>query len=92
MFLLDTGVLSAMLTGLLGPRVAAWIAGRPIDLCKKAVSQAEMVSGIAVIREGGRRRQLEAAAGVRGLPAGGVADSEARSHASLYRTIAAPAW
>jgi toxin FitB len=63
MFLLDTNVLSAMMTGLPVPRVAAWIAGRPIDLLyTTTVSQAEILSGIAVMREGRRRRALEAAA------------------------------
>src|ERR1700733_5081962 len=63
MFLLDTNVLSAMMSGSPAPRVAAWIAGRPTDLLyTTSGSPAGILAGLALMREGRRRRLLEAAA------------------------------
>ena len=45
------------------PQVAAWIAGQPADLLfTTSVSQAEILSGLAIMPEGGRRLDLETAA------------------------------
>lgn len=63
MFVLDTNVLSAMMLRHPAPEVAAWVAGQPIDvLFTTSICQAEVLAGIAVMREGSRRRDLEAAA------------------------------
>jgi toxin FitB len=43
--------------------VAAWIAAQPADLLfTTALSQAEILSGLAIMPDGRRRRDLEAAA------------------------------
>ncbi len=63
MFVLDANVLSAMMMRHPAPEVAAWVAGQPIDvLFTTSICQAEVLAGIAVMREGRRRRELEAAA------------------------------
>lgn len=63
MFLLDTNVLSAMMGRERVSAVAAWVAAQPEDeLCTASVCQAEILAGIAVLPDGLRRRQLEAAA------------------------------
>src|SRR5260370_22057847 len=63
MFVLDTNVLSAMMRFQMEPRVAVWIAGQPADLLfTTSVSQAEILSGLAIMAEGRRRLDLEAAA------------------------------
>jgi predicted nucleic acid-binding protein len=62
MFLLDTNVLSALMTGDPVPEVAAWISAQPVErLFTAAVCQAEVLSGLAVMPEGRRRFALEAA-------------------------------
>jgi predicted nucleic acid-binding protein len=63
MFVLDTNVLSAMMRLQLEPRVATWIAAQPPALLfTTSLSQAEILSGIAVMAEGRRRFDLQAAA------------------------------
>ena len=63
MFVLDTNILSAMMSTQAVPQVAAWIAGQPTDLLfTTSVSQAEILSGLAIMAEGRRRFDLEAAA------------------------------
>lgn len=63
MFLLDTNVVSAMMRRAPAPEVAAWVSRQPTDLLFTAsVCQAEVLAGIAVMPEGRRRRELEAAA------------------------------
>ena len=63
MLLLDTTILSAVMATRPVPEVAAWIAGQPIqDLFTTCISQAEILSGLAIMPEGRRRRDLEAAA------------------------------
>ena len=60
MFILDTNILSAMMST---REVAAWIAGQPTDLLfTTSVSQAEILSGLAIMADGRRRLDLEAAA------------------------------
>src|ERR1700674_4776827 len=62
MFILDTNILSAMMSTQAVPQVAAWIAGQPTDLLfTTSVSQAEILSGLAIMAEGRRRLDLEAA-------------------------------
>jgi toxin FitB len=63
MFLLDTNILSAMMTPKPVPEVAAFISGQPVELLFTAtICQAEILSGIAILLEGRRRLGLEAAA------------------------------
>jgi toxin FitB len=63
MFLLDTNVLSALMTAQPPPEVAAWTSAQPPDLLfTAAVCQAEIFAGLAVLPEGRRRFELETAA------------------------------
>ena len=63
MFLLDTNILSAMMSAEPAPQVAAWVSGQPAALLfTTAVSQAEILSGLAIMPTGRRRLNLEAAA------------------------------
>jgi toxin FitB len=63
MFVLDTNILSAMMRLQLEPQVAAWIAAQPPDLLfTTSLSQAEILSGLAIMAEGRRRLDLQAAA------------------------------
>jgi toxin FitB len=63
MFLLDTNVLSALMTAQPPPEVAAWMSAQPPDLLfTAAVCQAEILAGLAVLPEGRRRFELETAA------------------------------
>lgn len=63
MFVLDTNVLSAMIRLQLEPRVALWIAAQRLDLLfTTSLSQAEILSGLAIMAEGRRRLDLQAAA------------------------------
>jgi predicted nucleic acid-binding protein len=63
MFLLDTNILSAMMSAAPAPEVAAWISGLPTELLFTAtVCQAEILSGLAIMPEGRRRVDLETAA------------------------------
>jgi hypothetical protein len=63
MFLLDTNVLSAMMHATPAPEVAAWVSAQPVEyLFTASVCQAEILAGLAVMPEGQRRRDLEAAA------------------------------
>jgi toxin FitB len=63
MFVLDTNILSAMMRLQLEPEVAAWIAAQRADLLfTTSLSQAEILAGLAVMAEGRRRLDLQAAA------------------------------
>jgi len=63
MFLLDTNVLSAMMSARPAPEVAAWLLDRPSDeLFTAAVCQAEILAGIEVLPAGRRRSELAASA------------------------------
>ena len=63
MFILDTNILSAMMSLRPSPEVAAWVDGQPEELLfTTSISQAEILSGLAIMEEGRRRRDLEAAA------------------------------
>lgn len=63
MFLLDTNVLSALMSADPVPAVARWVSGqRPELLFTATVCQAEILSGLAIMPEGRRRLDLEAAA------------------------------
>jgi predicted nucleic acid-binding protein len=63
MFVLDTNILSAMMRLQLEPQVATWIAAHPADLLfTTSLSQAEILSGLAIMAEGRRRSDLETAA------------------------------
>ena len=63
MFLLDTNVLSAMMSAEPLPEVAAWVSGQPPGLLfTAAICQAEILSRLAILTEGRRRIDLEAAA------------------------------
>jgi predicted nucleic acid-binding protein len=61
--ILDTNVLSEIMGPRPAPEVAAWLARQPDDLLfTTAISQAEILSGLAIMAEGRRRSELEAAA------------------------------
>jgi predicted nucleic acid-binding protein len=63
MFVLDTNILSAIMSARSSPEVATWIAGQPEDaLFTTTISQAEILAGLAVMPEGRRRSALETAA------------------------------
>jgi predicted nucleic acid-binding protein len=63
MFVLDTNILSAMMAANPAPEVTAFVSGQPADLLFTAsICQAEILSGIAIMPEGRRRLDLEAAA------------------------------
>jgi len=63
MFLLDTNILSGMMRIQPVPEVATWVAGQRSQLLfTTSISQAEILSGLAILPEGRRRRDLEAAA------------------------------
>ncbi len=63
MFVLDTNVLSAMMSARPAREVAAWLLDRPSEeLFTAAVCQAEILAGIAVLPAGRRRSELAAAA------------------------------
>jgi predicted nucleic acid-binding protein len=64
-FILDTNILSAMMRLQLEAEVATWIAAQPGELLfTTSLSQAEILSGLAIMPDGRRRRDLEAAARV----------------------------
>jgi predicted nucleic acid-binding protein len=63
MLILDTNILSAMMSARPVPQVAAWVAGQKIDLLFTAsVCQAEILSGLAIMPQSRRREALEVAA------------------------------
>jgi predicted nucleic acid-binding protein len=63
MFLLDTNVLSTLMSTTPAPEVAAWVSGQPLEhLFTASICQAEILSGLAIMPEGRRRFDLEAAA------------------------------
>lgn len=62
MILLDTNVLSAMMSPEPPAAVAAWVSGQPAEqLFTAAPCQAEILAGIAILPQGRRRADLEAA-------------------------------
>ena len=62
-FLLDTNVLSAIMTREGAPEVAAWIANRRAEcLFTASICQAEILAGLAIMPEGRRRSALEQSA------------------------------
>lgn len=63
MYVLDTNVLSAMMSSQPAVSVATWIADRPEEeLFTASVCQAEILAGIAILPEGRRRQLLHTAA------------------------------
>ena len=63
MFVLDTNILSAIMATRPEPEAAAWIAARPMEmLFTTCMSHAEILSGLATMADGRRRRDLETAA------------------------------
>ena len=63
MFVFDTNVLSAMMTPQPVPEVRAWMARQDRDLFfTTSISQAEILSGLAIMADGRRRRELDALA------------------------------
>ena len=63
MFLLDTNVLSAMMTAAPEAEVAAWTSQQPIEtLFTASLCQAEILAGLAIMPEGRRRQELVEAA------------------------------
>ena len=63
MFILDTNVLSELMRDEPDATVLGWVARQRVDLLfTTAVSQAEVLSGLAIMAIGRRRQMLEAAA------------------------------
>jgi predicted nucleic acid-binding protein len=63
MLILDTNILSAVMAAHAAPEVTIWLARQADDsLFTTVISQAEILSGLAIMPEGRRRRELEAAA------------------------------
>lgn len=63
MFILDTNILSALMLRQRVPAVAAWMEGQDEgSLFTTSISQAEIFSGLAIMAEGRRRRDLETTA------------------------------
>ena len=63
MFVLDTNILSAMMSLRPSAEVAAWVDGQPEELLfTTSISQAEILSGLAIMPDGRRRHDLEVAA------------------------------
>jgi len=63
MFVLDTNILSAMMSLRPSAEVAAWVDGQPEELLfTTSISQAEILSGLAIMQDGRRRHDLEVAA------------------------------
>jgi toxin FitB len=63
MFLLDTNVLSAMMSSEVVSGIATWVAQqRPEALFTASICQAEILAGLAIMPAGRRRQALEAAA------------------------------
>ena len=63
MFVLDTNVLSAMMRAHPPPEVMAWVDGQDEELLfTTSITEAEILSGLAIMTQGRRRRDLEAAA------------------------------
>jgi toxin FitB len=59
MFVLDTNILSAIMSARPSPEVAAWITCQPEDaLFTTTICQAEILAGVAVLPEGRRRVAL----------------------------------
>jgi predicted nucleic acid-binding protein len=59
---LDTNVISEALRPLPSPKVLAWLRSEPIAaVFTTAISEAELLYGVALLPDGGRRRALEAA-------------------------------
>jgi hypothetical protein len=64
MFVLDTNVLSTLMSPNPAPQMASWVANQPITrLFTTAVCQAEIRAGLAIMPQGQRRAALEEAAG-----------------------------
>ena len=62
MYVIDTNVASELMRPSPAPAVAAWIAGRDAEeLYLTAVSEAELLYGVAIAPAGRRRNDLEAA-------------------------------
>ena len=63
MFILDTNIVSELMRNVPMPEVMAWVNKRPRrDLYVTAVTQAEILAGIAFLPEGKRRSELGKAA------------------------------
>src|SRR5262249_27584524 len=63
MFVLDTNILSAIMSAQPSPEVAAWISGQPEDaLFTTTICQAEILAGLPVMREAPRRVSFKTAA------------------------------
>ncbi|MDE0031385.1 MAG: type II toxin-antitoxin system VapC family toxin [Deltaproteobacteria bacterium] len=62
MFVIDTNVASELMRPVPNPAVAAWIAGQDAEeMYLTAVSEAELLYGVAIMSAGRRRNALEAA-------------------------------
>ena len=63
MFVLDTNILSAMMSATPAPAVATWVAPKPLDqLFTVSICEAEFLAGLAIMPDGRRRLALQTAA------------------------------
>lgn len=63
MIILDTNVVSALMSAAPAPEVVRWISARRIEtLFTTSICQAEILAGLAIMPEGRRRTSLESAA------------------------------
>ena len=62
MYVLDTNVASELMRSTPAPTVAAWVAERDMnDMFLTAISEAELLYGVAIVPAGRRRNELETA-------------------------------
>lgn len=62
MYILDTNVASELMRSTPAPTVAAWVVERNAkDMFLTAISEAELLYGVAIVAAGRRRNELEAA-------------------------------
>lgn len=90
MIVLDTNVLSELMRPSPRPEVVAWVADQPAtSLFTTAITEAEILHGLALLPRGRRRSALEAAArAVFGEELGGRVLPFGRDAARLYAELA----
>jgi predicted nucleic acid-binding protein len=91
MVVLDTNVLSEVMRASPARSVATWMAGQhPSDLFTTAISEAEILLGIAILPDGRRKSDLqEAAERVLALFASRILPFESSAARSFSRIVAA---
>ena len=90
MIVVDTNVLSEEMKPLPDPSVHTWLLGQNAgDLLTTAICEAEVLLGVAILPEGRRRRELEAAArGIFALFAGRILPFDSAAAAAYAEIVA----